>query len=62
MTTTLQDPALAYFSGQLLTPNDDAYEQVRRVWNGAIDRRPAFIARCGTTEDVVAALRFGRRC
>jgi FAD/FMN-containing dehydrogenase len=61
MTTTLQDPALAYFSGQLLTPNDDAYEQVRRVWNGAIDRRPAFIARCGTTEDVVAALRFGRR-
>jgi FAD/FMN-containing dehydrogenase len=30
------------------------------VWNGAIDRRPALIARCVGTDDVVEAVRFGR--
>ena len=30
------------------------------VWNGAIDRRPACIARCTGVADVVAAVRFAR--
>jgi FAD/FMN-containing dehydrogenase len=54
-------PALADFTGQLLAPGDDGFDTARRVWNGAIDRTPAFIARCRCTGDVVAALRFGRR-
>jgi FAD/FMN-containing dehydrogenase len=61
VTTTLTDPALAGFTGRLLDPHHEEYDRLRRVWNGAIDRRPAFIARCGSTQDVVAALRFGRR-
>ncbi len=58
MTTT---PATYTFTGTLLTPQSAGYDDARRVWNGAIDRRPAFIARCRTAEDVAAALDLARR-
>ncbi len=45
----------------LLTPQSPDYEDARRVWNGAIDRRPAFIARCATSADVAGALALARR-
>lgn len=61
MTTDFHQTTLAGFSGELLTPGDDGYDSARRIWNGSIDRRPAFIARCRATEDVAAAVRFGRR-
>lgn len=48
------------FGGILLTAADRGYDQARRVWNGAIDRRPAVIARCRGTSDIVAAVRFAR--
>jgi FAD/FMN-containing dehydrogenase/DNA-binding HxlR family transcriptional regulator len=48
------------FAGQLLTPGQEGYDAARRVWNGAIDRRPSHIARCTSVADVVAALRFAR--
>ncbi len=47
--------------GALLQPGQVEYEERRRVWNGAIDRRPLAIARCMDTEDVVAAARFAAR-
>ena len=50
----------ANFGGTLLLPSADAYEAVRRVHNGLIDRRPALIAGCAGTADVAAAVRFGR--
>jgi FAD/FMN-containing dehydrogenase len=53
--------SLADFTGKLLAPGDDGFDAARRVWNCAIDRIPAFIARCRCTSDVVAAVRFGRR-
>ena len=37
-----------------------AYDEARRVRNGLIDRRPALIARCSGTADVVAAVNFAR--
>ena len=46
------------FSGDVLLPEDADYETTRRVHNGLIDKRPAAIARCATTEDVAAAVRF----
>jgi FAD/FMN-containing dehydrogenase len=46
--------------GEVITPQDDGYEEHRRVWNGSIDRHPALIARCAGVDDVRAALRFGR--
>jgi FAD/FMN-containing dehydrogenase len=48
----------ANFRGQLISPGDDEYDVARAVWNGAIDRRPALIARVGGTADVVTAVRF----
>jgi FAD/FMN-containing dehydrogenase len=48
------------FTGALLTPGDAGYDDARQVWNGAIDRHPALIARCASVADVVAALRHAR--
>jgi hypothetical protein len=48
------------FRGALLRPGEEGYEEARRVWNGAIDRHPALIARCAGTDDVVEAVRFAR--
>jgi FAD/FMN-containing dehydrogenase len=47
------------FRGRLITPADEEYDTVRALWNGAIDRRPALIARCTDAADVTAALRAG---
>src|SRR5262245_29592882 len=48
------------FRGELLFPASPGYDTARRIWNGAIDRRPACIARCTGVADVVAAVRFAR--
>jgi FAD/FMN-containing dehydrogenase len=50
----------ASFSGSLIQPGDDGYEDARRVHNGLIDKRPALIARCLTTADVVDAVNLAR--
>ncbi len=47
-------------AGDVIVPGDPEYETARRVWNGAIDRRPALIARCASVTDVVHAVRFAR--
>ena len=46
--------------GGLVLPDDAHYDTARRVWNGNVDRRPALIARCAGTADVIAAVRFAR--
>ena len=48
-------------SGTVLSAEDAGYEAARAVHNGLVDRRPAVIVRCRTTNDVVAALAFARR-
>jgi FAD/FMN-containing dehydrogenase len=50
----------AGFRGQQLRPGDAGYDEARSVWNGMIDRRPALIARCTGTADVVAAVAHAR--
>ena len=46
--------------GDLLRPGDETYDETRRVWNGMIDHRPALIARCAGTADVVETITFAR--
>jgi FAD/FMN-containing dehydrogenase len=48
------------FSGSVLAPEDEGYDVARAVHNGLIDRRPALIARCANTADVVEAVRYAR--
>lgn len=45
---------------KVLLPSDDAYASSRRIWNGAVDHRPALFALCDTAEDVQAAVRAAR--
>ncbi len=63
MTTLATTPVEALaptFMGELITPDHPSYDVARQVWNGDISRRPAVIARCRGTADVVAAVRFAR--
>ncbi|MFL5779838.1 MAG: FAD-binding oxidoreductase [Thermoleophilaceae bacterium] len=48
------------FAGELIQPDDAAYDEARAVWNGMFDRRPALIARCSSVADVQAAVSFAR--
>jgi FAD/FMN-containing dehydrogenase len=51
---------IAGFSGDVLEAGDEGYEPARQIWNGDIQRRPAVIARCTGTADVLAAARFAQ--
>ena len=46
--------------GPVIAPDDAGYDAARAIWNGAIERRPACIARCTGVADVVTAVRFAR--
>lgn len=46
--------------GHVVLPEDNAYDDARRVWNGMVDKRPAMVVYCATPDDaaeVVAAAR-----
>jgi FAD/FMN-containing dehydrogenase len=57
---SLIDKLAAGLAGALLRPTDSGYDAARKVWNGMVDKRPALIARCAGTEDVIASVRFAR--
>jgi FAD/FMN-containing dehydrogenase len=57
---TVDTAALEGFGGELLRDGDPGYDDARRVFNAAIDRRPALIARCTGAADVIAAVGFAR--
>jgi FAD/FMN-containing dehydrogenase len=59
ITSPLSDLGAA-FTGELILPGDPRYDTSRAVFNAMIDRHPALIARCSTTADVSAAVRFAR--
>ncbi len=50
----------AVLRGRLLGADDDGYDEARKLWNGMFDRRPALIARCAGTADVISAVNFAR--
>jgi FAD/FMN-containing dehydrogenase len=48
------------FRGEALRSGDAGYDEARRVFNAMIDRRPALIARCRGTADVIDAVGLAR--
>ncbi len=62
--TTLSNGSLSQFRetfrGPLLTAEDLGYDEARLIWNSAFDCRPAIIAKCSGTADVVDAVNFAR--
>src|SRR5262245_31705626 len=46
--------------GMVALPADDGYDTARTIWNAMIDRRPAFVARCLGTADVINAVKLAR--
>ncbi|MEV0992878.1 FAD-binding oxidoreductase [Streptomyces sp. NPDC049949] len=46
--------------GAVTTPDDDAYDQARKVHNAMIDKRPAAVVHCANAGDVMAAVGFAR--
>jgi FAD/FMN-containing dehydrogenase len=48
------------FGGEIVRPDDAAYDDTRAVFNGMIDRKPALIARCTSADDVAAAVNAAR--
>lgn len=49
-----------HLRGPVLRPGDEGYDDVRRVWNGMIDKKPALVVRCTGAADVIAAVNFAR--
>ncbi len=59
-TSSLYDGLRSQLRGSVLLPNDGGYSEATRLWNAAIERHPAAIARCRDVADVVATIRFAR--
>src|SRR3954454_12873122 len=60
MEAILDPAAVEAFGGELLRDGDPGYDDSRRVFNAAIDRRPALVARCTGAADVMTALALAR--
>jgi len=52
------DELAANLRGDLIRPDSSNYDDVRAVYNGMIDKRPAALARCVDATDVQTALAF----
>jgi hypothetical protein len=50
----------ATLTGPVILPGAAMYESARRVWNLAVDRRPAAIVRCGGVDDIRRTVEFAR--
>jgi FAD/FMN-containing dehydrogenase len=46
--------------GQVITPDDEFYEDARKVYNAMIDRRPRVVVRVDGDQDVAASVDFAR--
>jgi len=54
------DSLASQIRGEIILPDHDQYDVVRKVYNGMIDKRPGMFVRCADVADVIAAVKFGR--
>ena len=50
----------AHLAGELVLPDDEAWDRARQAWNLAVDQRPAAVALPETADDVVRVVEFAR--
>ena len=46
--------------GEVIGPDDERYEEARKVYNAMIERRPAVVVRAVNAGDVIASVNFAR--
>ena len=56
--STELDHLRASVTGQVITPNNDAYDKARQAWNLTVDQHPALIVVAQTDIDIVEAVKF----
>jgi len=61
ITTSMVDELRANVSGTVAQPGESSYDEAVNIWNASCARRPAIVARCTSSADVAAALRFARQ-
>ena len=55
-----QETLGSQFQGRIIVPDDNDYDEVRQIWNAMINKRPAIIAQCSSTSDVLSALNYAK--
>jgi FAD/FMN-containing dehydrogenase len=60
MTTATIEQIQMQVRGKVITPDDDNFDEARRVYNAMIDRRPAVVVQCANAGDVMTAVRYAR--
>jgi FAD/FMN-containing dehydrogenase len=51
---------LESFSGEILQPGENGYDEARRGFNGLVDKRPVLIAQCLGEADIADAIAYAR--
>ena len=46
--------------GEVILPQDNGYEESRKVYNAMIDKRPGMIVKCVDVADVISCVNYGR--
>ena len=60
MDTIALDELRAQVRGDVISTEDEGYEEARKVFNAMIDRRPAVVVRVANAGDVMSAVNFAR--
>ena len=49
------------FKGTIIKPEDDNYDEARKIWNAVIDRKPELIVQVAESNDVITAIESARK-